>query len=135
MSTGGAARYTHWRERGGDWSGRFNTTSLKYETQNVSNILHSLLVVDEIAKRYGNHPVVIGLEPGKCAKRIISVLSFVAVIVMVLCPFSNYFSSQRTLELHAFGLTAGILLAFVLDNKSAHKWSLDHVTTRHFQAH
>jgi glucan 1,3-beta-glucosidase len=66
-------RYEHWRMRGGDWAGEFDSTSQSYLSLNESHILDTLEVIHRIALRFRDNSVVVGLEPGE-------VCSFVCVV-------------------------------------------------------
>lgn len=62
-STGGAARYRHWEIRGGDWIGKWNGKTLKYDNVNYKNIEHSLTVVRKVIEMYVDNDTVVGIEP------------------------------------------------------------------------
>jgi hypothetical protein len=64
LSTGGAARYTHWEIRGANWIGDFNQETQSYDNINYDNIQHGINVVRALVERHKNDEVVVAMEPG-----------------------------------------------------------------------
>jgi glucan 1,3-beta-glucosidase len=63
VSDGGYTKYLHWDIRGGDWIGHYNQSTKEYDSINMTNINHSLNVVEILVDLHKNDPIVIGLEP------------------------------------------------------------------------
>ena len=57
------ATFEHWPIREASWLGDFNTATGKYDSINDGNVIMTLQVITCIAKRYGAHPAVLGIEP------------------------------------------------------------------------
>eukprot|EP00538_Stauroneis_constricta_P006413 CAMPEP_0119560032 /NCGR_PEP_ID=MMETSP1352-20130426/13834_1 /TAXON_ID=265584 /ORGANISM="Stauroneis constricta, Strain CCMP1120" /LENGTH=719 /DNA_ID=CAMNT_0007607897 /DNA_START=138 /DNA_END=2300 /DNA_ORIENTATION=- len=55
--------FEHWPIRSAAWMGEFDPDTASYPEINYENIEHALDVVSKIAKMYGNHRAVLGLEP------------------------------------------------------------------------
>ena len=51
---------------GGDWIGQYNQSSKQYDSINITNIDHSLKVVQTLVDLHKDDPIIIGLEPRKC---------------------------------------------------------------------
>jgi len=60
--------YDHWNVRGGDWIGDYNEISRQYVTINNTHLWHSLQAIQQMIVLYGDHPMVVGIEPGTLSK-------------------------------------------------------------------
>ena len=50
---------------GANWIGQYNLMTRSYDAINMTNINHSLKVVKQLVTKHKNHPVVVGMTPGK----------------------------------------------------------------------
>jgi len=59
----GLVTFEHWGIRTAKWVGTFDSHNINYTSINYDNLNHSLEVITEIARSYGGHPAVLGLQP------------------------------------------------------------------------
>lgn len=59
----GTTTFEHWPIRQAEWAGTFDNEHHNYSSINYSNLNQSLRCVEEIVKRYANHPAILGLQP------------------------------------------------------------------------